>query len=212
MRDDHPPRQPADPDLRRGAGQQQAPLRRRRLGPDQERQATQVHPPERNITRLIGKNLHTSVAGSGQVYWLIARHASDRRENGRADPSRFSAPWAIMQRASSAPTDSPATTAGSASSPKTGRNRPERSGIMARLSQSGWGSVPDDRTGRCRGDLPRHADCRTPIPARNSMMLSRSQSPRITAGVCAPAVKDFATSGTVRRTLLRTRSRGHRPS
>ena len=89
MRDDHPPRKPTDPDRRRGAGQQQAPLRRRRLRPDQERQAAQVHPPERNITRLIAKNLHTGVADSGQVYWLIARHASDRRASGRADPSRF---------------------------------------------------------------------------------------------------------------------------
>jgi hypothetical protein len=85
MRDDHPPRKPADPDRRRSAGQQQAPLRRR-LGPDQERQATQVHPPERNITRLIAKNLHTGVAGSGQVYWLIARHASDRRETAGPIP------------------------------------------------------------------------------------------------------------------------------
>jgi hypothetical protein len=73
----------------RGVGQQQAPLRGRRLRPDQERQAAQVHPPERNITRLTAKNLHTGVAGSGQVYWLIARHASDRRPRGRADPSRF---------------------------------------------------------------------------------------------------------------------------
>src|SRR6266568_7249853 len=87
MRDDHPPRQPPDPDRRRGGGQQQAPLRRRRLRPDQERQAAQVHPPERNITRLIAENLHTGVAGSGQVYWLITRHASDRKASGRADPS-----------------------------------------------------------------------------------------------------------------------------
>ena len=89
MRDDHPPRQPADPDRHRGTGQQQAPLRGRRLRPDQERQAAQVHPPERNIARLIAKNVHTRVARSGQVYWLIARHATDRRASGRADPSRF---------------------------------------------------------------------------------------------------------------------------
>jgi hypothetical protein len=89
MRDDHPPRQPADPDRHRGAGQQEAPLRRRRFRPDQERQAAQVHPPERNITRLIAKNVHTRVAYSGQVYWLIARHASDRRARGRSDHSRF---------------------------------------------------------------------------------------------------------------------------
>ena len=91
VRDNHPPREPADRHGHRGVGQQQAPLRGRRLGPDQERQAAQVHPPERNIARLIAKNLHTGVAGSGQVYWLIARHATDRRTRGRADPSRF--PW-----------------------------------------------------------------------------------------------------------------------
>jgi hypothetical protein len=89
VRDDHPPRQPADTDRRRGDGQQQAPLRRRRLGPDQERQAAQVHPPERNITRLIAKNLDTGVAGGGQVYWLVARHASDRKASGQTDPSGF---------------------------------------------------------------------------------------------------------------------------
>jgi hypothetical protein len=61
VRDDHPPRQPA----------------------------AQVHPPERNITRLIAKNLHTGVAGSGQVYWLVARHASDRKASGPAGPSGF---------------------------------------------------------------------------------------------------------------------------
>jgi hypothetical protein len=65
MRHDHPSRHPADPDRRRGAGQEEAPLRRRRLRPDQERQAAQVHPPERNITRLIAKNLYAGVAGSG---------------------------------------------------------------------------------------------------------------------------------------------------
>ena len=92
MRHNHPPRQPADPDRHRDAGQQEAPLRRRRLRPDQERQAAQVHPPERNITRLITKNLHTSVAGSGQVYWLIARHASDRRTSSRSDPVDFGLP------------------------------------------------------------------------------------------------------------------------
>jgi len=90
--DDHPPRQSADADRRRGAGQQQAPLRQRRLGPDQERQAAQVHPPERNITRLIAKNLHAGVAGSGQVYWLVARHASDRKASGQTDPSGFLPP------------------------------------------------------------------------------------------------------------------------
>jgi len=89
VRDDHLPRQPADADRGRGAGQQQAPLRRRRFGPDQERQAAQVHPPERNITRLIAKNLDTGVAHTGQIYWLVAWHASDRRTSGRADPSRF---------------------------------------------------------------------------------------------------------------------------
>jgi hypothetical protein len=65
MRDDHPSRHPADPDRRRGAGQEEAPLRRQRLRPDQERQAAQVHPPERNISWLIAKNLHAGVAGSG---------------------------------------------------------------------------------------------------------------------------------------------------
>ncbi len=89
MRDDHPPRQPADPDRHRGAGQQEAPLRRRWFRPDQERQAAQVHPPQRNIARLIAKNAHTRVARSRQVHWLIARHASDRRASGRADPNRF---------------------------------------------------------------------------------------------------------------------------
>src|SRR5215471_16977397 len=91
MRNDHPPCEPADPDRCRDIGQQQAPLRRRRLGPDQERQAAQVHPPERNITRLVAKNLHTGVAGSGKVYWLIARHASDRRESSGTNPTRFRA-------------------------------------------------------------------------------------------------------------------------
>jgi len=68
MRDNHPPRQPADLNRRRGAGQQEAPLCRRRFRPDQERQAAQVHPPERNIARLITENLHTGVAHAGQVY------------------------------------------------------------------------------------------------------------------------------------------------
>ena len=89
VRDDHPPRQPADPHRRRAARQQQAPFRGRRLGPDQERQAAQVHPTERNITRLIAENLQTGVTHTGQIYWLVARHASDRRTSGRADPSRF---------------------------------------------------------------------------------------------------------------------------
>jgi len=89
MRDAHPPRQPADTDRRRGAGQEQAPFHRRRLGPDQERQASQVHPPERNIARLIAKNVYTGVAGSGQVYWLIARHASDRRKTAGLIPVDF---------------------------------------------------------------------------------------------------------------------------
>src|SRR6185503_16012922 len=75
VRDDHPPRQPADPHRRRGAGQQQALLRGRRLGPDQERQAAQVHPPVRNITRLIAKNLHSGVTYTGQVYGIVARAA-----------------------------------------------------------------------------------------------------------------------------------------
>jgi hypothetical protein len=64
VRDDHPWRQPADRDRRRGAGEQEAALRRLRLGPDQERQAAQDHPAERSITRLIAKNLHTGIAGS----------------------------------------------------------------------------------------------------------------------------------------------------
>ena len=97
MRDDHPPRQPADPDRRRGAGQQEAPFRRRRLRPDQERQAAQVHPPKRNITWLIAKNVHTRVACSGQIHWFIARHAPDRRAPGRSDPVNFGpAPRPIM--------------------------------------------------------------------------------------------------------------------
>ena len=89
VRDDHPPRQPADPDRYRGAREHKAPLRRRRLRSDQERQAAQVHPPERNITRLIAKNLHTGVAASGQVDWLIARHASDRKKTAALIPVNF---------------------------------------------------------------------------------------------------------------------------
>ena len=88
VRDDHPPRNPADPDRHRGARQQIAPLRRRRLGPDQERQATQDHSPERNITRLTAQNLHTRIANSRQVDWLIARHASDRTEMGNPATGR----------------------------------------------------------------------------------------------------------------------------
>ena len=89
MRDDHPPGKPADLDRRRAAGQQKAPLRRGRLGPDEERQSTKTHPPERNITRHVAKNLDTGVAGSGQVYWLIARHASDRKEMAGLIPVNF---------------------------------------------------------------------------------------------------------------------------
>ncbi len=89
VRDDHPPRQPADPDRHRGGGQQEAPLSGRRLRPDQERQAPQVHRPERNIARLIAKSAHTRVARGGQVYWLIARHASDRRARSLSGPSHF---------------------------------------------------------------------------------------------------------------------------
>jgi hypothetical protein len=48
-----------DGDMRPVAG---APVRKRRLRPDQERQAAQVHPPERNIARLIVKNLYTGIA------------------------------------------------------------------------------------------------------------------------------------------------------
>jgi hypothetical protein len=89
VRDDHPPRQPADPGRHRDAGQQEAPFRGRRLRPDQERQAAQVHPPERDITRLRAENLRARVACGGQVYRLIAWHASDRRTGGRADPTGF---------------------------------------------------------------------------------------------------------------------------
>src|SRR5262249_12012416 len=96
VRDDHPPRRPADPNRHRAAGQHEASLCRRRLRPDQERQAAKGHPPERNTARLIAKNTYTRVADSGQVYWLIARHASDRRTRRRPDPSGFRpAPWAI---------------------------------------------------------------------------------------------------------------------
>ena len=91
VRDNHPPRRPADPDRRRGAGQQEASLRRRRLRPDQERQAAKVHPPERNAAGLIAKNTDTRVAHGGQVHWLIARHGSDRRTGDRPGPSQFRA-------------------------------------------------------------------------------------------------------------------------
>ena len=60
----------------------------------------------------------------------------------------------------------------------------------------------------------RHARGRTQItrsgPARAAVLAIGL--PLLTAGVCAPAVKDFAAVRNVRRTLLRTRSRGHRPS
>ena len=92
VRDDHPPRRPPDRDRCRGAGQQEAPLRRRRLRPDQERQAAQVHPPERDIARLAAKNIHARVAHGGQVNCLIARHASDRRPRARPGPVNFCPP------------------------------------------------------------------------------------------------------------------------
>ena len=162
VRDDHPPRQPADPDRRRGAGQQEAPLRRRRLRPDQERQAAQVHPPERNITRLIAKNVHTGVAGSGQVYWLIARHASDRRARGRADPSRF-----------------PPRERSCTSRMRHAAKRLSHGFTRRASSAASPGLRPDEFLPGAVVTCPRHADGGTAIPARNSMMLSRSQSPRI---------------------------------
>ena len=92
VRNDHPPRHPADSDRYRNSGQQEAPLRRRRLRPDQERQVAQIHPPERNIARLIAENAQTRVARSGQFYWLIARHTSDRRTRSLSAPVNFGPP------------------------------------------------------------------------------------------------------------------------
>ena len=73
MRDDHPPRQPADPDRRRGAGQQQAPLRGRRLrtrsgtagraGPPARAEHHPAHrqePPHRRCTQRTGLLAHSS--------------------------------------------------------------------------------------------------------------------------------------------------------
>jgi hypothetical protein len=53
VRDDHPRRQPAHRDRHRVAGQQEAPLRARLLGPDLKRQPAQAHPAERRLTRLL---------------------------------------------------------------------------------------------------------------------------------------------------------------
>jgi hypothetical protein len=75
-RSKHRRRQPADLNRRGAAGPDEAPLRGRPLRPDQERQAAEVHPPERNIARRIAENLHTRVARARQVYWLVARHGS----------------------------------------------------------------------------------------------------------------------------------------
>ena len=89
VRHDHPRRQPADRDRRRGARQQEAPLPGRRLRPDQERQPPQVHPAERNIARLVAEDVHAGVARGRQVDWLIARHGSDRRLAAGLIPVNF---------------------------------------------------------------------------------------------------------------------------
>ena len=72
VRDDHPPRHRPIPTDVGAPGRRKHRSADARLGPNQERQATQVHPAERNIARLITQNLHTGVAGSGKVYWLIS--------------------------------------------------------------------------------------------------------------------------------------------
>src|SRR5215469_497440 len=74
MRDDEAPSKQPDLKSRRSFGRQEASFFRHRLGPDEERQATQVHSSERDITRLSAKNLHAYVACSGHVYGLVARH------------------------------------------------------------------------------------------------------------------------------------------
>ena len=103
VRDDNPLRQPADLDRSRRTGLQETPLRGRRLRPDQERQAAHVHPPERNVARLSAKNVHTPIACSRQVYWLVARHASDRRARSLPGHSQFSARPEATMHSSRAP-------------------------------------------------------------------------------------------------------------
>ncbi len=79
VRDDHPRRQAADRDRDRGGGQQEARTGRRRLRPDQERQAAQLCPAEGDVAGFVTEDVEAGVAGGGQVDGLIARHGSDRR-------------------------------------------------------------------------------------------------------------------------------------
>jgi hypothetical protein len=92
VRDDHPPGGPADRDRRRGGGQQEARLGRRRLRPDQERQAAQLDPAERDVARRVAEDVQAGVTGGGQVDRLIARHGSDRRLAPVPIPRGYPAP------------------------------------------------------------------------------------------------------------------------
>jgi hypothetical protein len=114
------------------------------------------------------------------------RHDKDRLPPAHVIPHEHLVPAGLL------PLRQPGDDA-SASSSKIGRNRPERIGIMARLSQSGWGVCPMIAQDGTVVTCPRYAGCRTAIPARNSMMLSRSQSPSITAELRAVILSNVVT-------------------
>ena len=74
VRDDHPPRRPADLDRDRRCRYDEAPLLRRSVGADQERQAAKLHPAQRQVACRVLEGVDARVAHRFDCHRFITGH------------------------------------------------------------------------------------------------------------------------------------------